>query len=257
MRNDDGKRRPETRLQLYAERWLFGSTRSEMGHDSRGLLTDFLCLAAMNGGEFEIYDRGQTARQLNCDLELLNRTLEICLKTKKLRKKYLKREKKEVFSFTKWEQFQPSYLWKRPDKMVPQTRGTNDGENDASLGDIRKGKEKKVKISKVEERRGEQNEADEEANAPIDNPHKANFLSILIQFSKDYGYPYDPSADCQIYEYCCEAFPNTNLIKELEKKIEYWKENPGALNSEGKGPREQLVEFFGQEEQFQASSQRA
>jgi hypothetical protein len=44
--------------------------------------------------------------------------------------------------------------------------------------------------------------------------------------------------------------PEIDFVSELEKKIEYWKNNPGALKTKGKPPRSQLFEFLWNEVEF-------
>jgi len=78
------------------------------------------------------------------------------------------------------------------------------------------------------------------------------FLHILKEFSNECPYPFDEEADSQIYDYSVKTWRNVDPLRELEKKIEYWKENPGALRSKGKDPRTQLLEFFEKEAEYQS-----
>jgi len=107
-------RRPQTRFWVWAEQWLLGSTRTELRDEERGVFMDFLCLAALGGGCFEVYSRDQLSAQLLLSRELLDHCIDKFTKTGKIKRKYNKREKKEIFCLVKWEQYQPEYLWKNP-----------------------------------------------------------------------------------------------------------------------------------------------
>jgi len=150
-KEDTGKRRPDTRFHVFAEQWLWGSTRSELLHDERGILVDLLALAAFKGGTFEIFSREQTASQLCASVELLNRTLEKCVKHGKLSKIYKKREKKEIFSFKNWERYQPHYLHSRPEKHWQKKRCAKDIKSDASHSPINKTKQNKTELNKTQD----------------------------------------------------------------------------------------------------------
>jgi len=250
---DDGRRRPETRLALYAEKWIFGSTRSELDHDERAIFTDFLCIAAMNGGIIEVYCREQTARQLNCELELLNRFIDNSLKTGKIKREYKKREKKEIFYFTKWEQFQPSYLWSNPGRMGGKKRSAKNTKNDAHDGDIRKGKENKEK-----ENKGDENEATSPGNpssnsplpslpSPKTSPTKKEEFLAMLKACKDY--PYNEVEDSLLFDITFTQYPNINILEQTGKKIKWWEKNTWALE-EKSDPRGKLKKWFEEEAKF-------
>ncbi len=91
----------------------------------------------------------------------------------------------------------------------------------------------------------------EESKAFPSHP-RDQFFYILKEFSKEYPYPFNEEADGQLFDYAIETYRNVvDPIRETEKKIEYWKEHPGALQSKGKSPRVQLHEFFEKEAEYQ------
>lgn len=157
-REDTGTRRPDTRFHVFAEQWLWGSTRSELEHDERAILIDLLSLAAFKGGTFEIFKREQTASQLCAPVELLNRTLEKCVENGKLLKTYKKREKKEIFTFKNWKRYQPHYLHTRPEKHGQKTRSAKDSKRDASHSDLTK--QNKTELNKTELNKTQGSETD-------------------------------------------------------------------------------------------------
>ena len=95
-------------------------------------------------------------------------------------------------------------------------------------------------------------EESKDENKSFPSHPRDQFLYILTEFSKDYQYPFQEEADGQIYDYAIKTWRNVvDPIRELEKKIEYWKKNPGALQSKGKSPRVQLHEFLEKEAEYQ------
>lgn len=145
MPKKPGGRRPETRFWLWSEHWLLGSTRTELSNEERAVFVDFLCLAALKGGYIECYSRDQLASQLCISKELFDRSIKKFIKTGKIERNYKKREKKEVFCIRKWEQYQPEYLWKKPNKSTRKARSTIQSKNDAYVVPIREEKRKKEK----------------------------------------------------------------------------------------------------------------
>jgi hypothetical protein len=131
-----GGRREPTRFWIWAEQWLLGSTRTELKNEERAVLLDFLCLAALKGGYVECYSRDQLASQLCIERELLDKCIEKFIDTCKVKKKVKQKEKKEIFLFTKWEQYQPEYLWKRPYRSMKKGRSVKPQQRDSEVGSI-------------------------------------------------------------------------------------------------------------------------
>jgi len=140
-------RRPITRFWFWSEKWLLGSTRTELVNEERAVFVDFLCLASLGGGIIECFSRDQLASQLFISKDLLDNCIEKFLKTGKIERKYLKREKKEIFSIKRWEHYQPEYLWSNPEKSTRKKRSVNSLKKDAHVVHI---KEEKIKEEKKE-----------------------------------------------------------------------------------------------------------
>ena len=64
------------------------------------------------------------------------------------------------------------------------------------------------------------------------------------------GYPFDEYIDTSLFHYIEEEYPGINILKELDKKIVWWKERPDALKP-GANPRQKLAEWFENEHEFQ------
>lgn len=78
-------------IPLWVEKWLWGSTRLELEHDERAIWIDLLVIASKDYGfvranEDIPYLQKQLAGLLCCDEDLLNRSLEKCIKYKKIEK---------------------------------------------------------------------------------------------------------------------------------------------------------------------------
>lgn len=112
------KSRASTHFKFFSEKYLWGSTRSELLPDERAVWVDFLCLASLNFGVIEAYSRDQLAQQLLISRELLDRSIEEFIKFGKITRKYHKKEKKEIFTIVKWSRFQADYLTKRSKKST-------------------------------------------------------------------------------------------------------------------------------------------
>jgi len=95
-------------IPLYIDKWIFGSTRIELEPDERGVFVDLICLGAKDNGYIRANEElGYLPRQLcgilNISEELLNRTIQKCVKCGKLEDKgngiyYLKNWEKYQFS---------------------------------------------------------------------------------------------------------------------------------------------------------------
>jgi len=76
-------------IPLWVEKWLWGSTRLELEHDERAIWIDLLVIASKDDGFIRAnedipYLDLQLAGLLCCDVDLLKRTIEKCIKYKKI-----------------------------------------------------------------------------------------------------------------------------------------------------------------------------
>lgn len=260
--------RASTHIKFFTEKYLWGSTRSELLPDERSVWLDFLCLGSMNFGVIEYYSRDQLAQQLLISRELLDRAIKKFVKYGKVRRKYNKREKKEIFTIVNWSRYQAEYLTKRAKKSgvcekkerIDET-GKSDAENKPTLQE-RKGEEIKSEDTIPEEIGEDESEtpktldsASSEISSPLrstSNPFseremtmKDQFLSILRD-CKDY--PFDEAKDSLLFDITVTEFPDINILKQTQKKLSWWKDHPDALKA---NPREQLQKWFEEESEFQ------
>jgi len=76
---------------LYVDKWLFGSTRIELKPDERGVFVDLMALSKKDMGFIRAnkgtpYLDNQLSGMLNISLKLLKRTVDKCVKFKKIEK---------------------------------------------------------------------------------------------------------------------------------------------------------------------------
>ena len=76
-------------IPLYVDKWLWGSTRIELGPDERGVWVDLMALAGKDDGYIRAnegvpYASQQLAGMLCISIELLERTIEKCKRVGKL-----------------------------------------------------------------------------------------------------------------------------------------------------------------------------
>ncbi len=291
MNNAKTPHAPKTKQKLwikfYPERWLFGSTRDEMTNAERAVWFDFLALAALNDppGQFEFIVLRRLANQLNISMKLLKSAIDKALRYRKVQieKKIMDPKLKEInknslsigdrsvtnsedlvtsqskyglalhiVKILNWEKYQSEYMRQKPYRAQSKDCDRDDISElqESAVEIVTQVTDRGEEMRKDENREEETREEGTHADAPISNDKKY-FLTFLQEFSEGFQYPFDKGLDSQIYDYCMERFPKVDPVRELEKKVEYWKENPGSLMSKGKGPREQLMEFFQMEEDYQ------
>lgn len=153
-----GKRRPDTRFLVWAERWLMSSTRVELTTEQRAIWMDFLALAAMQGGHVEvpakivnrkpIPDFSQLAGQLGETIQSVEGAASVFRSKQKVTFSYDSVEKKFFLVINKWNEYQPEYLWGHPSKLYQgrkKNRSAKPRKNAAHLSPYKKGKERKEK----------------------------------------------------------------------------------------------------------------
>ena len=264
--------RASTHIKFFTERYLWGSTRSELTPDERAVWIDFLCLASMNFGEIEVFSRDQTASQLMITRELLDRSINKFIKYGKIRRKYLKREKKEIFSVVNWSRYQADYLTKRlkksttyEEKKRDEKEHKDDTGNSPTLQE-RKGEEKTLQEITLEKNKGDESEGVKtpESNPSIVSPllltdstpsinqggitMKDEFLSLLKSCRR---YPFNEIEDSLLFDITVKEYPRINILKQTAKKIDWWRDHTDALKGSA-NPRQKLQEWFKNESEFQS-----
>jgi len=144
-------------IPLWVEKWLWGSTRLELEHDERAIWIDLLVIASKDDGYIRAnedipYLDLQLAGLLCCDADLLKRTIEKCIKYKKIEKL-----KNGTFRIINWDAYQLTDRHKRrlmsdkadimSEKTATKTKTkTNTKTNTKTLkeGTPLKAKEKKI-----------------------------------------------------------------------------------------------------------------
>jgi len=272
------QRRATTHFKFYSEKYLWGSTKTELKPDERAVWIDFLCLASMNFGVIEIYSRHQLARQLMISRKLLDRSIEKFLKFKKIEKKCevdaqcgVSEEKGDIFIIAKWDYFQARYLTKRVEKSTTYEKperivktGLRDSQfcptlQETTLHNTTLQRESKSKESDINIKSEE--DYIESKEIPIENPpssesknftdgKKAILQEYLAKLGACPGYSLDDYKDGAQFHYVWDNYPGIDILKELDKKIAWWKKNPEALERTA-SPRQKLCEWFEKEWEFQ------
>jgi len=197
-------------------------------------------------GVIYFLDFENLSKRLNINPEVLESTVKKLEKIKEARMKIQKDGRHEL-KFINWDKKQHPFLsqknYRERKRRDFQAGKIITGDNqiitdDNQIQDKEKDKDKIIGILKKEDGKGDDYPSD-----PRDQ--------FLYELKEVEGYPFDEYLDGQIYDYCINTWPIVKPGRELEKKTKYWKENPGALTSKGKGPREQLVEFFKKEAEYQ------
>lgn len=220
----------------YVRIWenLIGSTLvQETDMDCRGFFLHCIALA-MKGkppGTFKFKDAAHLARIFNTPIENVERNLQILQQTCRIKIRKIK----EGFlgKIVNWHKYQgehPGIVAGHKSKKVGIVAGPN-----------RIGEEKK-----------KEKEKEKETSHPLSNTQslKDQFLQTLKDFSEELPYPFNETADGKLFDLCLSQFRAVDPIKQLELKISWWKSNPSALNSKGKSPRTQLIEYFEKEARY-------
>lgn len=247
------QKRAKTYFRFYSEKYLLGgSSRIELKPDERSVWLDFLCLGSLNFGKVEIFSQEHTARQLNIPLELLNRSIKKFLRYGKVKRKYDKREKKEIFTIVKWSHFQADYLTKRLKRADKNERSKKDKKDDAELAPtLNKMREDDITLHKMREDQLSQESQSEKSSKPTlsslssslgesFNEKRQEFLTLL-KGCKDY--PFNEASDTMIFEIVTVKYPYIDITYQLKKKIDWWEKraSPTAVKSK---PRIQLLNHF-------------
>ena len=102
------KRTGKDWIPLWIDKWIFGSTRIELEPAERSVFLDFLALAGKDDGWIRAnselaYSLPQLAGFLNIKIELLQATIEKCLKTNKIQE-----TKQGIYRIVSWDDYRLS-----------------------------------------------------------------------------------------------------------------------------------------------------
>lgn len=258
--------RARTHIKFYTEQYLWGSTRSELTPDERSVWIDFLSLASTNYGEVECFSRDQLAQQLLIPRELLDRSIDKFIKYGKVKRKYNKREKKEIFCIVKWDLYQADYLKKRAKKSSSykdikriEKQEETDTENQPTLQE-RKGEEITLQNITLKENGPDDSEDSNKLNpnhTEDSSPLHSNSFNdrgmtikeqFLLMLKSCKEYPFNEEKDSLLFDITIKELPNIKILEQTDKKILWWKNHPEALKA---NPRKQLWEWFEGEFEFQ------
>jgi hypothetical protein len=206
----------------------------EVGAAGVGTWTLILSLAAneVTPGSFKFKNVQHLARIFNMDPEILENHLKIFETTGRIK---IRPSGAEFFcKVCKWQRYQRD-IRKKVDGHNQQRNGKVDGQNQHK----RREEEKRE-----DEIRGEKKEEIQERET---SPCKKRFFELLKNIP---SYPFHPEEDANIFDL---FETKIDILTETEKKITWWQQNPEALLSKKKSLRQQLVEFFLEEVDFQTT----
>jgi hypothetical protein len=239
MEKDDTRatagRRPETRYLVYAEHMIFGSTRGELLPDERSVWQDFMSMAALTGNRIDYTFPDLLAKKLNIPAELLERSVEKCIKYHKIRFKVKKSENKTYIYLIKWKVYQPAYLWESPEKSTRRKRIAKDPESEAHVSS--KGKESKVKENI-------------KSGSPTSEAHyntQFEFLKRLRIIEEELEQETDNSRNERLFDFILKRYRSLDPIRELDAIRELFKKNPGEVRTRikaGTSLTDQLYALF-------------
>jgi hypothetical protein len=232
-------------FKIHAQRWFLGSTRFELSPEQRSVWIDTLARASLNDppGEFSYYSLDQLAVQFQVPIELLKISLKRFIKVQKI-----KHNGKEKFiKISNWAKYQSEY-----ERQKPYRKGKSPQESHCN-----KVTPKVVTKLPLEERRGEEEKIREEVEGEEREIKEGEISTSKLQFFKLLrsfpSYPFQEEEDSSVFDHLKGRI---DIIKQTKRKILWWQKNPQALLSKKKSPRQQLIEFFLEEVEFQNQNQK-
>lgn len=103
-------RKPDIWFAMYAEKFLWGTLKSELNVEERAVWIDFLCLAATFEGRIDITYPRKLAAMLVVPCELLQKAVKKFKKTKRIKIHRDRKDGKVYAIVTKWSLYQTEYL---------------------------------------------------------------------------------------------------------------------------------------------------
>lgn len=205
------KRKVDPWFPFWIDKWLFGSTRIELEPDERGVFVDLMAFSKKDDGYIRAnegvpYLENQLCGLLNITPELLNRTIEKCIKYKKAR-----RFKDGTIYMTSHDAYS---LSARQERRV---------EDEMAEKEAREAK----KPASEREKREEEMRRKEKKDGPkvnINAEQEMEIAKVLIAVKgigeKKWG---------GIIQYLRELsieFPEIDYVEEMKKKATWWLDNP-------------------------------
>lgn len=88
------------------------------------------------------------------------------------------------------------------------------------------------------------------------NKGENNIQKQFLRKLKDFeGYPHDEYSDKAFFLFIESEYPGIDILRELDKKLDWWKDHPEALKSD-KLPSGQLCDWFENEYEYQQRKKR-
>jgi hypothetical protein len=256
--------RSTTHFKFFAEKYLWGSTKSELDPAERSVWLDFLCLATMNFGEIEVFSRDQLANQLIIPKDLLDSSIKKFIKHEKVKRTYNKKEKKETFTIISWDQYQADYLRKRQKKSTTYKENSGDEKeeeydtnspptlhnttlhktklNNTTSNNIKSHNTIEIDSEKPSHLKGKESQSMsvESDISCFKNKNRDKFLSRLKECP---GYPFDEYEESAYFLYLLDEYPDVDILHVLDKFIAKVTRNPSLLDGE-KIPRSLLSDMI-------------
>jgi hypothetical protein len=176
-----------------------------------------------------------------------------------------------------WNEYQSEYLRQKPyrqrkseeEEVVEegdeQYKKLQDSDSKSVTQVTDRGEEKRKEEIRKKEIRGDKKREEEtiidsnskELESPVPsnsksfNKGKNNLLQEYLSRLRDCtGYPFEEYKDTSLFHHINGDYPRIDILKELDKKIAWWKKHPDALKPSA-SPRQKLAEWFENEHEFQ------
>ena len=203
------KRKVDPWFPFWIDKWLFGSTRIELEPDERSVFVDLMAFSKKDDGYIRAnegvpYLESQLCGLFNIKPELLNRTIEKCIKYGKA-----KRYKDGTIYMTSHDTYS---LSARQERRV-------ETEMAATPAIVAK--------KTATEKRRDKNIIDNKKEGPQTNITANQELQIITELSTVKGISNKKIATLIVYlrELSIE-FPDINYVYEIKKKVAWWLDNP-------------------------------
>jgi len=210
------KRKADPWFPFWIDKWLFGSTRIELEPDERGVFVDLMAFSKKDDGYIRAnegvpYLEIQLCGYFNITSELLNRTIEKCIKYKKA-----KRLKDGTIYMLSHDVYS---LSARQERRI-------EGEMATKPATVAK------KTATEREKRRDKIRRDNKKEGPKANITKEQEVQIYKELLTVKSIGHDKAIQIVIYirELSIE-FPDLDYVEQMKKKVAWWLDNPLNKNS--------------------------